>query len=186
MHRSAMPPEWRPDRANTRPPRALLLPKLLARPGNLPASLGSVRPPVLPGAVMFHRLPKQILINGAENFIGKVKGPDLLAAQIVNIDSSHCFYAFFAALLAAFNGSTVAEPANPRRSLGGFLALMMTMYPPCGPGTLPSTTRRFSSLSTPSTRKLRCVTRSWPMCPDIRIPLNTREGNADEPIDPVI
>src|SRR5246127_5657227 len=95
-------------------------------------------------------------------------------------------YAFFAALFAAFNGSTVAEPANPRRSLGGFFAFVITMYPPCGPGTLPSTTSKFSSLSTPSTRKFRCVTRSWPICPDMRIPLNTREGNADDPIEPVI
>src|SRR5271155_2157382 len=96
------------------------------------------------------------------------------------------YYAFFAALFAAFNGSTVADPANPRRSLGGFFAFMITRYPPCGPGTLPSTTKRFSSLSTPKTRRLRCVTRAWPICPDMRIPLNTREGNADEPIDPVI
>src|SRR6185437_2854090 len=95
-------------------------------------------------------------------------------------------YPFFAALLAAFNGSTVAAPPNPRRSLGGFLALVITRYPPFGPGTLPSTTSRLSSLSTPSTRKLRCVTRSTPMCPDMRMPLNTREGNADEPIEPVI
>jgi hypothetical protein len=36
-------------------------------------------------------------------------------------------YAFFAALFAAFNGSTVADPANPRRSRGGFLALVITM-----------------------------------------------------------
>src|SRR5580693_2759028 len=194
MHGSAVPPQWRPDRADARPSRSLLFPQLFARTGNLPAGLGGMRAAVLPGAVMFHRLPKQIFIHGAENLIGKVKGPDLLTAQIVNINSCHIAsrysvlipYAFLAALLAAFNGSTVAEPANPRRSLGGFFALMMTRYPPCGPGTLPSTTKRFSSLSTPSTRKLRCVTRAWPICPDMRIPLNTREGNADDPIDPVI
>src|SRR5579864_7045905 len=45
---------------------------------------------------------------------------------------------------------------------------------------------RFSSLSTPSTRRLRMVTRSVPMCPDMRMPLNTRDGNAEEPIEPVI
>src|SRR6266542_6590687 len=95
-------------------------------------------------------------------------------------------YPFFAALFAAFNGSTVAAPANPRRSLGGFFDFVITRYPPFGPGTLPSTTSRLSSLSTPSTRRLRTVTRALPMCPDIRIPLNTRDGNDDEPIDPVI
>src|ERR1700691_6607755 len=100
--------------------------------------------------------------------------------------TDHYFYAFFAARLAAFNGSTVADPANPRRSLGGFLALVITRYPPLGPGTLPSTTSRLSSLLRPSTRKLRTVTRSTPMCPDMRMPLNTRDGNAEEPMEPVI
>src|SRR5215470_1899964 len=100
--------------------------------------------------------------------------------------TDHLSYAFFAALLAAFNGSIVAAPANPRRSLGGFFAFVITRYPPVGPGTLPSTTSRLSSLSTPSTRRFRIVTRALPMCPDIRMPLNTREGNADDPIEPVI
>src|SRR6185437_8167793 len=95
-------------------------------------------------------------------------------------------YPFFAALFAAFNGSTVAEPANPRRSRGGFFAFVITRYPPFGPGTLPSTTSRLSSLSTPRMRRLRVVTRALPMCPDIRMPLKTRDGNADEPIEPVI
>ncbi len=36
----------------------------------------------------------------------------------------------------------------------------------------------------PTTRKLRTVTRAFPMCPDMRMPGNTREGNADEPIEP--
>src|SRR5690349_2991101 len=38
----------------------------------------------------------------------------------------------------------------------------------------------------PSTRRLRTVTLSTPMCPDMRMPLNTREGNDDEPIEPGI
>jgi hypothetical protein len=42
-------------------------------------------------------------------------------------DSPALPYAFFAALFAAFNGSTVAEPANPRRSRGGFFAFVMMM-----------------------------------------------------------
>src|SRR5260370_27061095 len=45
---------------------------------------------------------------------------------------------------SAFKGSTVAAPANPRRSLGGFCALVITRYPPCAPGTLPSTTSKRS------------------------------------------
>src|SRR5882762_3487098 len=68
----------------------------------------------------------------------------------------------------------------------GFFALLIMMYPPFDPGTLPSTTSRFSSLSTPSIRRLRIVIRTSPIWPDIRLPVNTRDGNADEPIDPVI
>src|SRR4051812_6266849 len=170
MHRITMPPQWRTDGSNARPPRPLLLPQLLARPGNFPAALGLVRSSALSGAVVLHRFPEQIFIHRAEDLIGEIECPDFLAAQIVNINRCHIFlvwrrtrsvrpsYAFFAALFAAFNGSTVAEPANPRRSLGGFFAFVITMYPPCGPGTLPSTTSRFSSLSTPSTRRFRVVT----------------------------
>src|ERR1700758_4326622 len=102
--------------------------------------------------------------------------------MVIRLITNDCLYVFFAARLAAFNGSTVAAPANPRRSLGGFLALVMTRYTPFGPGTLPSTTSRLSSLSTPRTRRLRTVIRALPRCPDIRIPLNTRDGNAEEPI----
>src|SRR5208283_5290322 len=211
VHRAAMAPKRRANRADAGASGALLLPQFLARAGNLPAGLGGVRAAMLPGAVVLHRLPKQVFVDRAENLIGEIEGSDFLPAQIVNVNRCHIAsrvartpssatlllhtrgrgrprytYAFFAARFAAFNGSTVAEPANPRRSLGGFFALTITMYPPCGPGTLPSTTSRFSSLSTPKTLRLRCVTRSCPMCPDMRIPLNTREGNADEPIDPVI
>jgi hypothetical protein len=43
------------------------------------------------------------------------------------VPAPQIFYAFFAARFAAFNGSTVAEPANPRRSLGGCFAFVITM-----------------------------------------------------------
>src|SRR5271157_644193 len=182
MHRRAVPPQGRTDRADAGAAGALLLPQLLAGTGNLPARLGGMRPGALPGAVMLHRFPEQVFIDRAKDFVSEIERPDLLTAQIVNINRCHSFsllvwsghscplllagksarptrtYAFFAALFAAFNGSTVAAPANPRRSRGGFFALVITMYPPCGPGTLPSTTSRFSSLSTPSTRRLRIVT----------------------------
>src|SRR6202040_1058056 len=101
----------------------------------------------------------------------------------LDLDLPDLTYPFFEARFAAFSGSTVAEPANPRRSRGGFFALLIMMYPPFDPGTLPSTTSRFSSLSTPSIRRLRIVIRTSPMWPDIRMPLNTRDGNADEPIE---
>ena len=50
---------------------------------------GFVRTGALPGAVMLHRFPEQILVDRAENFVGQVERPNLLAAQIVNIDSRH-------------------------------------------------------------------------------------------------
>src|SRR5215471_13569132 len=170
MHRATMPPQRGSDGSNTRPTGTLLLPQLLARPRHFPTGLRLVRSGALRGAVVLHRLPEQIFIHRAEDLIGEIECPDFLAAQILNINRCHIFlmsrrthssarfYAFLAALFAAFKGSTVAAPANPRRSLGGFLALMITTYPPCGPGTLPSTTSRFSSLSTPSTRRLRTIT----------------------------
>src|ERR1035437_3982821 len=134
MHRRAMPPQGRPDRSDARPARALLLLALLAGTGNLPARLGCVRTGALRGAVMLHRFPEQIFVDRAENFVGEIQRPNLLAAQIVYVyrchiassvgagDSPALPYAFFAALFAAFNGSTVAEPANPRRSRGGGVA----------------------------------------------------------------
>ena len=88
---------------------------------------------------MFHRLPEQVFVDRAEDFVGEIQCPDLLAAQIVNVDSCHMLfhvaadaflrrpYAFLAARFAAFNGSTVAEPANPRRSRGGFFAFVIMM-----------------------------------------------------------
>src|SRR5205807_8959577 len=178
-----------------------------ARPRNQLAVLGRVCAGTLRSPVMLNRFPEQVFVDRAENFIGQIELAHFLAAQTVNIYGCHVLcpcgaaalarvfpshqlpsanYPFLAARFAAFNGSTVAAPANPRRSRGGFFALLMIRYPPLGPGTLPSTTSRFSSLSTPRMRRLRMVTRSVPMCPDMRMPLNTRDGNAEEPIEPVI
>src|SRR4051794_36660894 len=89
-----------------------------------------------------------------------------------------------AAFFAAFNGSSVVDPAKPRRSRGGFFAFRITTYAPLGPGTAPSTSSKLSSLSMPRIFRLRTVTWSTPMWPDIRIPGNTRDGNDDAPIEP--
>src|SRR5262245_48761783 len=43
---------------------------------------------------------------------------------------------------------------------------------------------RFLSLSIRTTFRFLTVTCSLPMCPAARMPLNTRDGNADEPIEP--
>src|SRR6185369_11121211 len=206
---AAVSPERGTNRTHASPAGSLLLPEFFARTRDQLLVLGRVRSGTIRGAEVFYRLPKQVFVHRAEDFIGEIQGPDLGSAQIVYVNGCHMLsiwcqsrhsvslssdeqlvtttsYPFFAARLAAFNGSTVADPANPRRSRGGFFALVITRYPPFGPGTLPSTTNRFSSLSTPNTLRLRTVTRASPMCPDMRMPLNTREGNADEPIEPVI
>ena len=65
-----------------------------------------------------------------------------------------------------------------------FTALRTTTTPPLGPGTEPLTSSRLRSGSDSTTSRLRVVTCSWPMWPDIRMPLNTRPGKAHEPIAP--
>src|SRR5205085_6615068 len=53
-----------------------------------------------------------------------------------------------------------------------------------GPGTAPLTSRRFLSASTSCTVRPSCVTRLPPMRPAILMPLNTRDGVAEAPIEP--
>src|SRR5579862_229197 len=91
MYGRSVTPQRRPDRSNTRTAGTLLLPQFLAGAGNFPARLGLVRSGALPGAVVFHRFPEQIFIDRAEDLIGEIECPDLLAAQIVNINRCHVF-----------------------------------------------------------------------------------------------
>ena len=72
-----MAPQWRTNGADTGAPRALLLPQLLARAGNQLLVLGGVRARALRGAVVLHRLPQQVFVHRAENFVGQVERPDL-------------------------------------------------------------------------------------------------------------
>src|SRR3954451_3842490 len=56
---------------------------------------------------------------------------------------------------------------------------------PClGPGTAPLTSSRFRSVSMSWTVRPSCVTRLPPMRPAILMPLRTRDGVADAPIEP--
>src|SRR5271157_3717209 len=89
MHRTAMAPQWRTDGADTRPPRALLLPQLLARTGYPPAVLGGMRARARGGAIVRDRFPEQVFVDRAENFLGQFHRPGLGSAQIVNINSCH-------------------------------------------------------------------------------------------------
>src|ERR1700722_2129611 len=89
MHRAAMPPQRRADRADTGAAGALLLPKLFSGAGDQFLVLGGVRAGTLRGPVMLHRFPQQVFVDRAKYFIGEVERPDLVPAQIVNIDSCH-------------------------------------------------------------------------------------------------
>src|SRR5215469_4397470 len=89
MHGAAVPPQRRTDGADAGASRALLLPELLAGSRNPPAVLGRVGAGALPGAVMLHRLPQQVFMDGAKNLVRQLQRAYRLAAQIVNVDSSH-------------------------------------------------------------------------------------------------
>jgi hypothetical protein len=104
----------------------------------------------LPSAVVFHRFPEQVLVDRAEHLVGQLEGAYLFAIQIHYINRCHEFFRYVGANRSsrnsgteqtakrgyllffatwrfdAFNGSTVPAPLNPRRSLGGFLALLIT------------------------------------------------------------
>src|SRR5271157_5505301 len=94
MHRAAVTPQRRTDGADTRPPRALLLPQLLPRTGYLPAVLGGMRARARGGAIVRDRLPEQVFVDRAENFLGQLHRPGLGSAQIVNINSCHISLVF--------------------------------------------------------------------------------------------
>src|ERR1700679_2853521 len=89
------------------------------------------------------------------------------------------------AFFDALRGSTVPDPAKPRRSRGGALALEISTYPSRDPGTAPSIIKRFSSMSMPRMRRLRTVICLSPMWPGMRWPGNTREGKLEAPIEPL-
>src|SRR6185503_6615330 len=59
---------------------------------------------------------------------------------------------------------------------------LISTTPPFGPGTEPRTCSRWSRMSTTSSP--RWVTRLLPIWPGPRMPLNTRAGSAEAPIEP--
>jgi len=83
---------------------------------------------------MLYRLPQQVFVDAAENFFRQLQRANFFAAQVDHINLCHknlCrriayFFLPAAAFLAAFNGSIVVAPAKPRRSRGGFLALLIS------------------------------------------------------------
>src|ERR1035437_7256694 len=153
-----MAPDRRPHRTDTRPASALLFPQLLARACDFPAYLRRVGTGAIARLELPHRFVQERLVDGArENVVGQFDFADLLIIQIHYIDCRHGSYLF---------------------------DLRTTTYPPLGPGTAPFTTSTLSSVSTSITSRLRTVTRSWPMCPPMRMPGSTRDGKLDAPMDP--
>ena len=103
---------------------------------------------------MLHRFPQQVFVDCAENLIGQLQRADFFAAQIYYVNRCHNLFQLPVPVVAvtalssaitdnwqltltnyfflpdarfeAFNGSTVPAPLNPRRSLGGFFALVIT------------------------------------------------------------
>src|SRR5206468_1555246 len=67
----------------------------------------------------------------------------------------------------------------------GFFTLDLTITkPPGGPGIAPRMSSRLRSGSVCTTWRLMTVTRSFPICPAIRVPLNTRDGVEAPPMEP--
>src|SRR6185295_3227817 len=63
-------------------------------------------------------------------------------------------------------------------------AFLTTTTLPFAPGTAPLIINKLFSASTRATVSRFIVTRTSPMWPDERLPLITRDGNADAPIEP--
>src|SRR6185436_2469443 len=74
-----------------------------------------------------------------------------------------------------FGSHSVAPP---------FAALLRNTRPPLGPGTAPLIRIRPESASTRCTVRFCVVTRTCPIRPAMRRPLNTRPGVAQPPIEP--
>src|SRR6185312_5846458 len=75
--------------------------------------------------------------------------------------------------------------AQGRCGEGGHQPSVLTStMPPTDPGTGPAISSRFRSASTSATFRPRWVTRRSPMWPAMRMPLNTRDGVAEAPIEP--
>src|SRR5258708_25214078 len=83
------PPKCRTRRADTRPPRTLLLPQFLARTGDPPAVLRRMRARTRGGAIVRNGLPEQVFVDRAENLICQFHRPGLGSVQILNIYSCH-------------------------------------------------------------------------------------------------
>src|SRR4029077_3146731 len=90
VHRSAVPPQRRPNRPDARPPRPLLLPQLASRAADFALVLRFVRPGALSRQVVPHRLVQQVRIHlRREHVFCQLHLPHLLAFQILYVNDRH-------------------------------------------------------------------------------------------------
>src|ERR1700719_965786 len=89
MHRTAVPPQGRTNRTHASPSCALLFPQFLAGSGDQFFVLGGVSSGPMGSAIMFHRLPQQVLVHRAEDLVSQFEAADLGSAQIVNVNACH-------------------------------------------------------------------------------------------------
>src|SRR5260370_11828793 len=89
VSRPAVPPQRRTDGAYTGPAGSFLPPQLFARTGNQFAVLGGVSAGTQRGTIMLHRLPQQVFIDPAKDFIGQLQRADFSSLQIQNIYLLH-------------------------------------------------------------------------------------------------
>src|SRR5581483_1118232 len=156
-------PVRRADRSLPCPAGALLPPRLRATARHLGARARAVRAGArgreLRGDDLVHDGDVRL---DAEQRVGDVDRAGIVAGRLLHRDGRHH-----------------CAPAFAR-----FTASRTNTRPPVGPGTEPRTSRRPRSASPSTTCRLSVVTRSWPYCPAIRVPLNTRAGVAHAPIEP--
>ena len=143
------------SRPGARTPRALLPPRLRAAARDQAAALRAAR------------ARARSVQLGADRLVDQMR---------TELDPEHgCLERHLLGLRSADDGGLGRGRAH---------ALRISSNPLFGPGTEPLTMRRLRSTSTSWTTRPGWVTRVPPMRPDMRIPLKTREGVAEAPIDP--
>src|SRR5258705_7605465 len=99
MHRAAMAPQRRTNRADARAASALLPPELAARAADFALVLGLVRARAQTAQIPARSFVQQVWIHlRAKHRVGELHLPDLLAIQIDYIHDRHNLDSFFSQL----------------------------------------------------------------------------------------
>src|SRR4030095_6339228 len=170
---ATVPPQRCARRPDLRTAGALLLVGLLAAAADEGAVLGLVGATAFRRVLPHDRFPHEVGLDRArEHGVAQVDRPDLLVLAIHYIECHGYFLPFFGFSACGFGSGFRAT------------ARRITTTPSGAPGTAPRNTSRWFSMSTLTTRRFRVVMREPPIRPAARMPLTTRDGNEDAPIDP--